>query len=278
MAQSGFEGSKKEPGIVDAVRDQIVQEARAHARRDVMALRRAVGIGGGADVIEDLLHLDDVALHAGDLGDGGDPALAVAEALQLHDDAHGGGDLAADRGLAHGHAGHADHLLEAGDRLARLVGVDGGHRALVAGVHRLQHVEGLFAAALADDDAIGAHAQRVLDEIALTDLALALDVRRSRLHARDMRLLQLQLGRVLDGDEALGVRNEVERALSIVVLPEPVPPETMVVMRALTPRASRSSICGRWRPSRRAGRATGLRREFADRTSGPSSRSAGSAR
>ena len=58
---------------------------------------------------------------------------------------------------------------------------------------------------LADDDAVGTHAQRVLDEVALRDLALALDVRRARLQRHDMLLLQLQLGRVLDGDDALVV-------------------------------------------------------------------------
>ena len=77
----------------------------------------------------------------------------------------------------------------------------------MAGVHGLEHVEGFFAAALAEDDALGPHAQRVLDEIALADLALALDVGRARLHAGDVRLLQLQLRRVLDGDQALGVRD-----------------------------------------------------------------------
>ena len=78
----------------------------------------------------------------------------------------------------------------------------------MAGVHRLQHVEGFFAAALAEDDAVGAHAQRVLDEVALLQLAMALDVGRPRFHARHMRLLQLQLGGVLDGDQALVFRNE----------------------------------------------------------------------
>src|SRR3954468_17826552 len=114
-------------------------------------------------------------------------------------------DLAADRELRHRQAGHADHLLQARDRLARVVGVDRRHRALVAGVHGLEHVEGFLAAALAENDALGPHAQRVLDEVALADLALALDVRRARLHAGDVRLLQLQLGRVLDRDQALGV-------------------------------------------------------------------------
>ena len=77
----------------------------------------------------------------------------------------------------------------------------------MARVHGLEHVEGLLAAALAEDDALGPHAQRVLDEIALADLALALDVGRPRLHAGDVRLLQLQLRRVLDGDQALGMRD-----------------------------------------------------------------------
>ncbi len=111
-------------------------------------------------------------------------ALAVGQARQLHDDADGGGDLAADRGDRHRQAGHADHLLEARDRVARGVGVDGRHRAFVAGVHGLQHVEGFLAAALAEDDAVGPHAQRVLDQLALADFALALDVGRARFHAR----------------------------------------------------------------------------------------------
>ena len=81
--------------------------------------------------------------------------------------------------------------------------MDGAHAAVVAGVHRLQHVEGLGAAALAEDDAVGPHAQRVADQVALGDLAAALQVGRPGLQPDDMRLLQLQLGRVLDRDDAL---------------------------------------------------------------------------
>jgi len=54
-----------------------------------------------------------------------------------------------------------------------------------------------------EDDALWPHAQSVLDELALPNFALAFDVRRARLHAGDMRLLQLELGRILDGDQAL---------------------------------------------------------------------------
>src|SRR6185312_9226280 len=82
------------------------------------------------------------------------------------------------------------------------------HRTFVAGVHGLQHVEGLFAAALAEDDAVGAHAQRVLDELTLANFTFALNAWRASLHAPDMRLLQLQFGGVLDGDEALLFRDE----------------------------------------------------------------------
>src|SRR5579871_5363760 len=192
----------------DSLRREIAEEARANAGRLELPLHLAVIAGGGADEFVDFLHLDDVALESGNLGDRCDAALAVGKALQLHDHADGGGDLPADRGDGHRQAGHADHLLEARDRVARGIGVDGGHRAFVAGVHRLQHVEGFLAAALAEDDAVGPHAERVLDEFALANFALALDVRRPGFHAADMRLLQLQFRRVLDGDEALLFGNE----------------------------------------------------------------------
>ena len=63
----------------------------------------------------------------------------------------------------------------------------------------------LGAADLADDDPVGPHAQRVAHQVALGDLALALDVRRPGLQPDDVRLLQLQLGGVLDGDDPLAV-------------------------------------------------------------------------
>ena len=92
------------------------------------------------------------------------------------------------------------------ERVARRVGVQRRQRAVVAGVHRLEHVERLAAADLADDDAVGPHAQRVAHQVAGRDLALALDVGRPALEPDDVPLLQPQLGRVLDGDDALGRR------------------------------------------------------------------------
>ena len=128
----------------------------------------------------------------------GDLALAVGQARQLDDQVDGAGDLAADRGDRHRHAGHAEHLLEARNRIARRIGVDRRHRTFVAGVHRLQHVEGFLAAALAEDDPVGTHAQRVPDQVALLDFAIAFVVGRAGLHAADMRDLQRQFGGVLD--------------------------------------------------------------------------------
>ena len=52
------------------------------------------------------------------------------------------------------------------ERVARRVRVDRRQRALVARVHRLEHVERLGAADLADDDAVGPHAQCVPHEVA----------------------------------------------------------------------------------------------------------------
>ena len=83
----------------------------------------------------------------------------------------------------------------------------------MAGVHRLQQVEGFRSADLADDDPLGTHTQAVLDEIAHGDLALALEVGRARFQTHDVRLLQLKLGRVLAGDDALVVVDRAGQAV-----------------------------------------------------------------
>ena len=61
---------------------------------------------------------------------------------------------------------------------------------------------------LTDDDAVGTHAQRVLHEVARDDLATPFGVRRSRLEANHVLLLQPELGRVLDRDDTLVARDE----------------------------------------------------------------------
>src|SRR5256885_13074636 len=78
---------------VDPPGDQLAKEAGTNAGRLEMALDGTVRRGAGAHVLVDLLHLDDVAFEAGDLGDARDLALAVGHALKLDDQADGGADL-----------------------------------------------------------------------------------------------------------------------------------------------------------------------------------------
>ena len=124
----------------------------------------------------------------------------------LHDHVDRRRDLVADRARRQVEAGHQRQRLEAAEASRGAVGVDRGERAVVAGVHGLEHVERLAAAALADDDAVGPHTQGVAHEVADRDRALAFDVRRARLERDHVILRQLQLGGVLDRDDALVAR------------------------------------------------------------------------
>ena len=134
-------------------------QARAHE----LAAEAALLVAPGGEVEgEDVLERDDLALHADDLGDGGDAARAVLEAGLLDDEVEGPGDLLADGAHRQVDAGHEHHRLETGQRVARGVGVDGRDRAVVAGVHGLEHVERGAVTDLADDDAVGPHAEGVL--------------------------------------------------------------------------------------------------------------------
>lgn len=86
--------------------------------------------------------------------------------------------------------------------------MEGGKRSVVSGVHGLKHVESLAAAAFADDDAVGAHAQGVFDEGADGDFALAFDVDGAGFEADNMVLAEAEFGGVLDGDDAFVGGNE----------------------------------------------------------------------
>ena len=76
-----------------------------------------------------------------------------------------------------------------------------------------RQVEGLGSADLAHDDPLRPHTQTVLDEIAHLDLAFAFKVGRTRFETDDMRLLQLKLGGVLAGDDALIVVDGASQAV-----------------------------------------------------------------
>jgi hypothetical protein len=78
----------------------------------------------------------------------------------------------------------------------------------VTGVHRLQHVECFAGTTLTDDDAIRAHTKGVDDEVMDRDAVLAVEVGWPRLHPADVLLVELKLGGVFDGDDALRGRDE----------------------------------------------------------------------
>ncbi len=167
----------------------------------------------GDVVDEDVLGDDHVTLHPHHLGDVGDAPGAVAQARRLHDHVDGAAQHLANGARRQRIAAHGDHALDAADGLARAVGVQRAHRAVVARIHRLQQVECLGAAHLADDDALRPHAQAVLDQVAHGDRALALKVRRTGFKTHGVRLLQLQLGCVLTGDDALVVVDVARKAV-----------------------------------------------------------------
>jgi hypothetical protein len=84
--------------------------------------------------------------------------------------------------------------------------MNGGHGAVVTGIHRLQHVQSFGAARFSDDDAVGAHTQRIDHQIAGGDGARAFDI--------------------------------------VVVLPEPEPPEmTMLSLASAHPLRNSSMPC-----------------------------------
>ena len=88
------------------------------------------------------------------------------------------------------------------------VGVAGRERPVVTGRHRLEHVERLAGTTLPDDDAVGAHVHRVPEQRPDGDLALALEVGRPRLEGDQVGLAELELGGVLDGQDALVLGDE----------------------------------------------------------------------
>src|SRR4051795_12725854 len=66
-------------GNVDPACNKLGEKARPHAGRLEMTLDCTVGGGAGTHVFVDVLHLQDVALKAGDFGDRRHLALAVGE-------------------------------------------------------------------------------------------------------------------------------------------------------------------------------------------------------
>ena len=134
-----------------------------------------------------------------------DAARPVAKTRRLYDHVDRRDDHVADGLRGQRKTAHRDHRLKTTQRLARRVGVQRAHRAVVARVHGLQQIESLGSAHFADDDAFRAHTQAVLHQFAHGHGALTFEVGRPRLQPHNVVLLQLQFRRVFTGDDAFVV-------------------------------------------------------------------------
>ena len=119
------------------------------------------------------------------------------------------GDLLADGPQRQVHAGHQHHRLEAGEHVAR---------ACWRAPWSCEPSWPVFMAWSMSSASPPRHSPTMMrsgrmrralrTRSRIVIVALALDVGRARLQRHDVRLLQLQLGGVLDGDDALVVRDE----------------------------------------------------------------------
>src|SRR5678816_860068 len=150
---------------------ELVGELGTNARRFEVTHDLAILGQAGLAEHEDVLHGDHVLFHTDDFADRHHAARTIRQARGVHDHVEGGADLLAHDAVGKVDAAHQHERLEAMQGVARAVGVNGGERAVVAGVHGLQHVHHFRAAHLTHDDAVGAHTERVLHELALRDLA-----------------------------------------------------------------------------------------------------------
>ena len=134
----------------------------------------------------------------------------ISQSGEVDNDVHGGGDLLTDRFKRQTRGTLKHHRFQTAEHILGGVGMAGRERTVMTGVHRLQHVQRLAAATLTDDDSLGPHSQRGLDQIANRDLAGAGGVRVTGLEAdKVVDMLDLQLGGVLDGDDTLIMRDVV---------------------------------------------------------------------
>jgi DNA invertase Pin-like site-specific DNA recombinase len=137
-----------------------------------------------------------------------DNALTLDRANEVDDDVNRRLHLLPYGGVRQIEARHQRHGLNAPERVGGRARVNRRERPVVPGVHRLEHVERLAAAYLADHDAIRSHAQRVPYERAQRDLSPALDIRGPRLEARDVMTVQAELCSVLDCHDPLSRADE----------------------------------------------------------------------
>ena len=90
---------------------------------------------------ENFLRRRDWTFHSRDLDDARDPSRSIRQSRHLDDQVERRRDLLAHRSIGQVCSCHQDHGFETRQCIARRVGVNRGHRALVTRVHRLEHVQ-----------------------------------------------------------------------------------------------------------------------------------------
>src|SRR5699024_8994443 len=141
------------PDVVDAARD-------VPGQREVpeLAFHGPVGADGQRVEPQDRVQTKLFTATGGDHRDLVDPPGTVGPPAQVHDRVDGVVDLVADRVVGHVPLTHGGKGLQPVDGVVGGVGVHGHQRPVVAGVHGLEHVDGLRTTHLTDDDAVGPHA------------------------------------------------------------------------------------------------------------------------
>ena len=125
---------------------------------------------------------------------------------QVDNGVEGAGRLGGDGGLVESR--QRPQGGEAGGDVGGRVGVEGGPAALVAGVEGGEDVSHLGAAALAQDDPVGPHAQGGAHQRGHRDRPDSLDVGAALLEVDDVGVVGAQLAGLLDAHDALSVRDE----------------------------------------------------------------------
>ena len=132
-----------------------------------------------------------------------DNATPIRQSCDMDDEIDGGCHIVSEYAQRHIDAAHGEHGFKAMKSIARAVGVEGGHGSLVTSVHRLHHVERFCPAALANDDAIGAHAQRIAEQVAGRHYSDAFHIGSACFKPHYMCTFKTQLGGIFNGDDAL---------------------------------------------------------------------------
>ncbi len=138
-----------------------------------------------------------------------DHAATVSQPAQMDDHAH---RARGERGhRAEGQAGQSTERGKAGRHVGGTVRVHRGGAALMAGVQSDEQLDHLGAAELADDQPVRTHPQRLTHQLAQRDGARAFDVGGAGHQPHRVRVVEHDLGGVLDDHEPLGRRHQPEQ-------------------------------------------------------------------